>query len=76
LEKEFKNTAACKKSIKMAKVRIDCGVIEEEEEFNVVNISSYRAVDIELPLIGLLHRFVKTSGNPKGHLYYLTSRWR
>jgi len=31
LEREFKNTAACKKSIKMAKFRVDCGVIEEEE---------------------------------------------
>jgi hypothetical protein len=50
---------------------LDCGAIEEEEEeeeeFNVVNISSYRAGDIELPLIGFQPRFVKASGNPTGH---------
>ena len=43
---------------------------EEEEGFNVVNTSSYRAVDIELTLIGF------QPGNPTGHLYYLTNRWR
>jgi len=48
---------------------LDCGAIEEgeeEEEFKVVNISSYRAVDIELPLIGFQPRFVKSPGNPTG----------
>jgi len=47
---------------------LDCGAIEEgqEEEFNVVNLSSYRAFDIELPLIGFQPRFVKSPGNPTG----------